>query len=68
MNYEFEKAIEKYEFYGNFLSEYNEDAIRSNNRKIRRSKNALKLVQNPVDVKIYPLRLSTLSFQNINLY
>ena len=27
MNYEFEKAIEKYEFYGNFLSEYNEDAI-----------------------------------------
>jgi len=55
MNYEFEKAIEKYEFYGNFLSEYNEDAIRSNARKIRRSKNALKLVQNPVDVKIYPL-------------
>ena len=55
MNYEFEKAIEKYEFYGNFLSEYNEDAVRSNARKIRRSKNALKLVQNPVDVKIYPL-------------
>ena len=55
MNYEFEKAIEKYEFYGNFLSEYNEDAIRSNERKIRRSKIALKLVQNPVDVKIYPL-------------
>ena len=26
MNYEFEKA-EKYEFYGNFLSEYNEDAV-----------------------------------------
>ena len=55
MNYEFEKAKEKYEFYGNFLSEYNEDAVRSNARKIRRSKNALKLVQNPVDVKIYPL-------------
>ena len=55
MNYEFEKAIEKYEFYGNFLSEYNEDAVRSNARKIRRSKNALELVQNPVDVKIYPL-------------
>lgn len=55
MNYEFEKAIEKYEFYGNFLSEYNEDAVSSNARKIRRSKNALKLVQNPVDVKIYPL-------------
>ena len=55
MNYEFEKAIEKYEFYGNFLSEYNEDDVRSNARKIRRSKNALKLVQNPVDVKIYPL-------------
>ena len=55
MNYEFEKAIEKYEFYGKFLSEYNEDAVRSNARKIRRSKNALKLVQNPVDVKIYPL-------------
>ena len=55
MNYEFEKAIEKYEFYGNFLSDYNEDALRSNKRKIRRSKNALKLVQNPVDVKIYPI-------------
>ena len=55
MNYEFEKAIEKYEFYGNFLSEYNEYAVRSNARKIRRSKNALELVQNPVDVKIYPL-------------
>lgn len=55
MNYEFEKAIEKYEFYGNFLSDYNKDAIRSNFRKIRRSKNALKLVQNPVEVKIYPI-------------
>tara|TARA_B110001452_G_scaffold184835_1_gene155421 strand:- start:225 stop:2501 length:2277 start_codon:yes stop_codon:yes gene_type:complete len=55
MNYEFEKAIEKYEFYGNFLSEYNEDALRSNIRKIRRSKNALKLVRNPVDAKIYPI-------------
>ena len=62
MNYEFEKAIEKYEFYGNFLSEYNEDAIRSNARKIRRSKNALKLVQNPVDVKIYPLETVNTEF------
>ena len=62
MNYEFEKAIEKYEFYGNFLSEYNKDAIRSNARKIRRSKNALKLVQNPVDVKIYPLETVNTEF------
>lgn len=62
MNYEFEKAIEKYEFYGNFLSEYNEDAVRSNERKIRRSKNALKLVQNPVDVKIYPLETINTEF------
>ena len=62
MNYEFEKAIEKYEFYGNFLSEYNEDAIRSNARKIRRSKNALKLVQNPVDVKIYPIETVNTEF------
>ncbi|MEK9619651.1 MAG: OmpA family protein [Flavobacteriales bacterium] len=62
MNYEFEKAIEKYEFYGNFLSEYNKDAIRSNAKKIRRSKNALKLVQNPVDVKIYPLETVNTEF------
>ena len=62
MNYEFEKAIEKYEFYGNFLSDYNEDALRSNIRKIRRSKNALKLVQNPVDVKIYPLEAINTEF------
>ena len=62
MNYEFEKAIEKYEFYGNFLSDYNEDALRSNIRKIRRSKNALKLVQNPVDVKIYPLETINTEF------
>ncbi len=62
MNYEFEKAIEKYEFYGNFLSEYNEDAVRSNKMKIRKSKNALKLVQNPVDVKIYSLETINTEF------
>ncbi len=62
MNYEFEKAIEKYEFYANFLSDYNEDALRLNLRKIRRSKNAMKFVQNPVDVKIYPIEFINSEF------
>ena len=39
MNYEFDKAIEKYVLYKNFLSEANSDDINSINRKIRKSKN-----------------------------
>ena len=52
MNYEFDKAIEKYELYKNFLSEANSDDIRSINRKIRKSKYAKSMVKNTMDLKI----------------
>ena len=39
-NYEFEKAIDKFEFYSNFLAENNWDDKRANNRRIRQAKYA----------------------------
>lgn len=52
MNYEFDKAIEKYVLYKNFLSEANLDDITSINRKIRKSKYAKSMVKNTMDLKI----------------
>jgi outer membrane protein OmpA-like peptidoglycan-associated protein len=52
MNYEFDKAIEKYVLYKNFLSEVNLDDITSINRKIRKSKYAKSMVKNTMDLKI----------------
>ena len=52
MNYEFDKAIEKYVLYKNFLSEANSDDINSINRKIRKSKYAKSMVKNTMNLKI----------------
>jgi outer membrane protein OmpA-like peptidoglycan-associated protein len=52
MNYEFDKAIEKYVLYKNFLSDSNLDDITSINRKIRKSKYAKSMVKNTMDLKI----------------
>lgn len=55
-HYEFEKAIDKFEFYSNFLAENNWDDKRANNRRIRQSRYAKKLKDNPVDVEVVPIR------------
>jgi outer membrane protein OmpA-like peptidoglycan-associated protein len=55
-NYEFEKAVDKFEFYSNFLAENNWDDKRANNRRIRQSKYAKELKDNPVDVDVIPIK------------
>ena len=55
MNYEFEKAIEKFEFFGNFILENNWEDKNINSRKIRQSKYALELIQNPVNISVNAL-------------
>ncbi len=55
MNYEFDKAIEKFEFFGNFILENNWEDKNLNKRKIRQSKYALELIQNPVNIKVNAL-------------
>ena len=55
-NYEFDKAIDKFEFYSNFLAENNWDDKRANNRRIRQSKYAEDLKNNPVDVDVVPIK------------
>ena len=55
MNYEFEKAIEKFEFFGNFILENNWEDKNINSRKIRQSKYALELIQNPVKISVNAL-------------
>ena len=55
MNYEFDKAIEKFEFFGNFILETNWEDKNLNKRKIRQSKYALELIQNPVNIKVNAL-------------
>ena len=55
-NYEFDKAIDKFEFYSNFLAENNWDDKRANNRRIRQSKYANDLKDNPVDVDVVPIK------------
>ena len=55
-NYDFEKAIDKFEFYSNFLAEDNWDDKRNNNRRIRQSKYAMELRNNPVDIDIVPIK------------
>ena len=55
-NYEFEKAIDKFEFYSNFLAENNWDDKRANNRRIRQSKYAKELKDSPVDVDVIPIK------------
>ncbi len=55
-NYDFEKAIDKFEFYSNFLAEDNWDDKRSNNRRIRQSKYAMELRNNPIDIDIVPIK------------
>ena len=55
MNYEFDKAIEKFEFFGNFILETNWEDKNLNKRKIRQSKYALELIQNPINVKVNAL-------------
>jgi outer membrane protein OmpA-like peptidoglycan-associated protein len=55
-NYEFEKAIDKFEFYSNFLAENNWDDKRANNRRIRQSKYAKDLKDNPVRVDVIPIK------------
>ena len=54
-NYEFEKAIDKFEFYSNFLAENNWDDKRANNRRIRQAKYA-KTFDDPVEVNIVPMK------------
>jgi outer membrane protein OmpA-like peptidoglycan-associated protein len=55
-NYDFDQAIDKFEFYSNFLAEDNWDDKRANNRRIRQSKYAMELQQNPVDVDVVPIK------------
>ena len=55
-NYEFDKAIDKFEFYSNFLAENNWDDKRANNRRIRQAKYAKSLFENPVEVDIIPIK------------
>ena len=55
-NYEFEKAVDKFEFYSNFLAENNWDDKRANNRRIRQSKYAKELKDNPIDVDVIPIK------------
>lgn len=55
-NYEFEKAVDKFEFYSNFLAENNWDDKRANNRRIRQSKYAKELKENPIDIDIIPIK------------
>jgi len=55
MNYEFDKAIEKFEFFGNFILENNWEDKNLNNRKIRQSKYALELMASPVNIKVNSL-------------
>ena len=55
-NYEFEKAVDKFEFYSNFLAENNWDDKRANNRRIRQSKYAKELKENPIDVDVIPIK------------
>lgn len=55
MNYEFEKAIEKFEFFGRFIVETNWEDKNLNDRKIRQSKYALELIKNPVNIKVNAL-------------
>ena len=55
-NYDFEKAIDKFEFYSNFLAEDNWDDKRANNRRIRQSKYAMELQSKPVDIDIVPIK------------
>ena len=54
-NYEFEKAVDKFEFYSNFLAENNWDDKRYINRQIRMAKYAKSLKDNPVDIDIVPV-------------
>ena len=54
-NYEFDKAIDKFEFYSNFLAENNWDDKRANNRRIRQAKYAKSLFENPVEENEYTL-------------
>ena len=55
-NYEFEKAIDKFEFYSNILAENNWDDKRANNRRIRQAKYAKTLFDDPVEVNIVPMK------------
>ena len=55
-NYEFDKAIDKFEFCSNFLAENNWDDKRANNRRIRQAKYAKSLFENPVEVDIIPIK------------
>ncbi len=55
-NYEFDKAIERYEFYKQFLNENNLDEIRALNRMLRISKFALDQQNNPVNLSISSLK------------
>ncbi|MDA9809604.1 OmpA family protein [Flavobacteriales bacterium] len=52
MNYEFEKAIEKYEFFEKFIFETDVESKMINKRKVRRSKFALDLIKNPINIKV----------------
>ena len=52
MNYEFEKAIEKYEFFDKFIFETDVESKMLNKRKIRRSKYALELIKNPINIEV----------------
>jgi len=54
-NYEFEKAVDKFEFYSNFLAEHNWDDKRYINRQIRMAKYAKSLKDNPVNIDIIPV-------------
>lgn len=55
MNYEFEKAIEKYEFFDKFIFDTDTESKLQNERKIRRSKYALELIKNPIDIDVQPI-------------
>ena len=54
-NYEFEKAVERFEFYKQFLDQRNLDDIRTVNRLTRISKFALEQMNNPKDYIITAL-------------
>ena len=55
MNYEFEKAIEKYKFFDKFIFDTDTESKLQNERKIRRSKYALELIKNPIDIDVQPI-------------